>query len=463
MHFMTARANSTAQASAVSKHHKLGSSKSADSGFDIQANAQGLSVMLWGLVVAKAQQGFKATSAKDSNTVKSSLKNITMLFALIVGASVCKFVATSEMFAADAEPKAAKKSLKHSLKSSNMPESFYDENSSHYMGGAHNVALKQLAEGTKVQTTRATKKSVKKNVNDVSAHSKALEHVASGAALAPKKNVKSLSGTKAAINDLMDSSASAKKTLKAEKKVAKGGHNAALASVKAQAKLAGVPKAFREEVAQKNNKVAKKPFNFMRAAKIGAAIFFTGLAFAYQAAMKSYHEALHKQEQLTKLFNNPNARVAAGAQGKAILKKISEKKAAATKKAKATKKVVKAPKTKKVVKKSANEETLEKILKLLEEQQRVKAEKASQQIVEPPAYQPPVLEAAPVVNNQTFSYTLYDQATTFPTVSKPEIYINPQPQPLLIPQQPAPVVVEQPKKNTKSATVDQIIGLLKKA
>ena len=118
---------------------------------------------------------------------------------------------------------------------------------------------------------------------------------------------------------------------------------------------------------------------------------------------------------------------------------------------------------KKVVKKSANEETLEKILKLLEQQQKVKAEKAAEQIIQPPAYQPPVLETAPATTNQTFSYTLYDQATAYPAVTKPEIYINPQPQPLLIPQQPAPVVVEQPKKTTKAATVDQIIGLLKKA
>lgn len=289
---MTSRANSNAQAAAVSKHHKLGSSKSSDSGFDIQANAQGLSVMLWGLVVAKAQQGFKASSAKDSHTVKSSLKNVSMLFALIVGATVCKFVATSDMFAADAEPKTAKKSLKHSLQQSDMPESFYDQNSSHYMGGAHNVALKQLAEGSNQKTVKETRKSAKKNVNDVSTHSKALEHVASGAVLSStKKPVKSLSGTKAAINDLMGKSASTKKTVKTEKKVAKGGHNAALAAVAAEAKQAKIPKAFRNEYAAlKNNKAKvqspKKPFNFMRAAKIGAAIFFTGLAFAFQSVLK---------------------------------------------------------------------------------------------------------------------------------------------------------------------------------
>lgn len=280
--------------------------------------------MLWGLVVAKAQQGFKATSAKDSNTVKSSVKNITMLFALIVGATVCKFVAESDMFAADAEPKTAKKSLKHSLQSPNMPESFYDEDSSHYMGGAHNVALKQLAEGK----VNSPKKAVKKTVNDVSAHSKALEHVASGAALSStKKNIKSLSGTKAAINDLLSTSTTTKKTLKTEKVKAKGAHNTALAHVASMAKTASIPSAFRKEVALKNTQYVKKPFNYMRAAKIGGFVFLTGLALAYQSVIKSYHEAVHKQEQLTKLFNNPNARVASGSEGKAILKKLSAKKA----------------------------------------------------------------------------------------------------------------------------------------
>lgn len=140
MHFMTAKANKSAQATAISKHYKLGSSKSEGSDFDIQSTASGLSVMLWGLVVAKAQQGFKASSAKDSTTVKSKIRNITMLFCLILGASVCKFVAESKDFAAE-QPK-TEKALKHSLQSTKMLESFYDESSSHYMGGAHNVALK---------------------------------------------------------------------------------------------------------------------------------------------------------------------------------------------------------------------------------------------------------------------------------------------------------------------------------
>lgn len=212
-----------------------------------------------------------------------------------------------------------------------------------------------------------------KKVNDVSTHSKALEHVASGAALqAVKKNVKSLSGSKAAVDDLINKSTIS--NLKAEKKTQttpRGNHNKALSSVAAEAK------AFRKESTRQTTKTTNKPFNYMRAAKISAAIVAAGLCFAFQSVLKSYHAALKKQEQLTRLFNNPNARVAAGDQGKSILKKLSD----AKKNVKKTpKKAVKAS-PKKVVKKSANEETLEKILKLLEEQKRVKTDMEAQQIV----------------------------------------------------------------------------------
>lgn len=348
---MTEKANLDAKAQATSKHHKLGASRSNDSGFDLQANAGGLSIMLWGLVLAKAKQGFQAASAKDSTTVKSKLSKVTLLISLIIGAAVCGFVAQSDLFAAEeSSPKKALKS-KHSLQSSNMPESFYDENSPHYMGGAHNVALKQLAEGSNKKTIKeaTSKKSVKKT-NDVSMHSKALEHVASGALM------KSLSNEKTAVK-------SSKKTVNDEKVDYLGNHNAALASLakSTKSKIGDVPNAFKKEFTKKAN-VSHKPFNFVRAAKVGASIFGVALCLAFHSVMKSYHAALKKQEQLTKLFNNPNARVAAGAQGKAVLKKIAETKKQAKKAPK--KKVVKAA-PKKVVKKSESEETLEKILKLL--------------------------------------------------------------------------------------------------
>jgi len=230
----------------------------------------------------------------------------------------------------------------------------------------------------------------------------------------------------------------------------------ALASVAAEAKLAGIPKAFRNQQPTVTKKSAK-PFNYAKAAKQFGLLLSVAVSFAFLSVMHSYHEALRKQEQLTKLFNNPNARVAAGAKGKNVLKELQTSKKQAAKKVKAVKQ---APK--KVTKVDKTQETLSQILKLLEEQNKAKVAQQAQQVVEPPTYQPPVLTTAPAAtNNQTFSYQLYDQANVYPTMPRPEIYTAPQPQPLLIPQQPAPAV--QVKKETKSSpTLEEIIGLLKK-
>lgn len=222
-----------------------------------------------------------------------------------------------------------------------------------------------------------------------------------------------------------------------------GNHNIALSNVAAEAKA----------VKNQPSKVVKtaKPFNYSKAAKESLLLLAIAGSIAFYSVMHSYHDALKKQEQLTMLFNNPNARVAAGSKGKDVLKKLKSAK-------KPVKKVSKVEKT---------EETLTKILNLLEEQNKAKAAEKAQQIVEPPAYQAPLLEtAAPVANSNQISYTLYDQATIYPTVTRPDLYIAPQPQPLLVPVQPAPVVVEQPKpkveKDNSSATLEQIISMLKK-
>lgn len=422
------------------KHHKLGSGLSDftndDGSMDMKSTFNGMAVMLWGLVIAKAQQGFKASSAKDSATVQSKISNVTKLLGLIIGATICQFAASSKFLAADNKAVETKKTLKHSLKAPavNHTESFYNTESSHYMGGAHNVALKQLAEGVKPSTKKSTKK------------------------------VKSLSGTSAALKSLVGEPSpkklQAEKVVESKRVSAKGAHNIALASVAAQAKVASVPEAFREEVKYakmyQSNKTTK-PFNYTKAVKQTSVLMAVALSLAFYTVLHRYHAALKKQEQLTKLFNNPNARVAAGSKGKAVLKKLEN-----AKKAAAAKKTVKKAAPKKAAPKKVNEseETLSKILKLLEEQNKAKAQ---QTVVSPPVYQPPVIEtAAPANNNQTFSYQLYDQATVYPTMAKPEMYVAPQPQPLLIPQQVAPVA--QPKKEVKKAspTLEEIITLLKK-
>jgi len=152
MSYMQA-AKAPAKVQAPTKH-KLGSGLSDftndDGSMDMHSAAKGMSVMLWGLVIAKAQQGFKASTAKDSATVKSKISNVTKLIGLIAGATICQFVSSSQLFASAPENKVTetKKTLKSSLKSAQHPESFYDPESRHYMGGAHNVALKNLAEAS---------------------------------------------------------------------------------------------------------------------------------------------------------------------------------------------------------------------------------------------------------------------------------------------------------------------------
>lgn len=54
-----------------------------------------------------------------------------------------------------------------------------------------------------------------------------------------------------------------------------------------------------------------------------------GTVIAFYITMKTYHAQLEKQDQLTALLNNPNARVAHGKKGKKVVKKLMAKKAEA--------------------------------------------------------------------------------------------------------------------------------------
>lgn len=50
-----------------------------------------------------------------------------------------------------------------------------------------------------------------------------------------------------------------------------------------------------------------------------------GVCVAYYVLARTYHQHLEKQEQLTALLNNPNARVATGKKGQRVVKKIMAK------------------------------------------------------------------------------------------------------------------------------------------
>lgn len=130
-----------------------------------------LSVMVWGLVAAKAKAGMQASNSDDHTTVKTMLKKATNLILMVVFASFVKFGA--EMSQKQSTIGSRHPTLKATRNAevtqvtnfidigdaSNPYEerehtpSFYDPTSSHYMGGAHNVALAHLSDPNNAMLT----------------------------------------------------------------------------------------------------------------------------------------------------------------------------------------------------------------------------------------------------------------------------------------------------------------------
>ena len=88
--------------SSQQQSHRLRSSKGDDS---MQQAFSSASLIIWGLVVAKAKNGLVASKAGDAATVSGMLKKTTLLIGLIVAGSLCSFASM-------------KQSTAHSLKSS---------------------------------------------------------------------------------------------------------------------------------------------------------------------------------------------------------------------------------------------------------------------------------------------------------------------------------------------------------
>jgi len=66
--------------------HRLGASNTAESSVQSQAFSS-ISVMIWGLVVAKAKSGVDAAQSKDASSVGGLVKKVGTICALIAVAS----------------------------------------------------------------------------------------------------------------------------------------------------------------------------------------------------------------------------------------------------------------------------------------------------------------------------------------------------------------------------------------
>lgn len=141
---MQTQANHSGHPRLRASHGETGSNS------DMHNTLTALSTMLWGLVVTKAKQGIDASQNKDSVAVGGMFRKAGQLIILIVVASFVKFGA--EVTDSHQQTQRANLVARHRLQAASPThdapkkhlDSYYDPGSSHYMGGAHNVALAQL-------------------------------------------------------------------------------------------------------------------------------------------------------------------------------------------------------------------------------------------------------------------------------------------------------------------------------
>lgn len=278
-----------------SKNHRLGASGEA-----ADANAYAafnyMSVAIWGLVVAKAKAGVEAATKEETSSVGSLVKRAGFFTALIAAASLCQFL--SSMHSQAVAPVIGADAPTHKLQASaleNHPASYYDQSSSHYMGGAHNVLL-NLKASPETEETRPA-----------SYYDKSSSHYLGGA------------------HNVMLSVASLPSA-----EAMGGNHNVAMAVLAEQSNNF---KRARFEEERKNQSffsmlasksVSKEQFqkNVESTGAFVAFIFTLAVCIYFFVTLKTYHAHLEKQDQLTAILKNPNARVAAGKKGKKVINKL---------------------------------------------------------------------------------------------------------------------------------------------
>lgn len=107
----------------------------------------------------------------------------------------------------------------------------------------------------------------------------------------------------------------------------------------------------------------KKGFNMKTHGAFVGVVLIGSLSVGFIVSFKNYHASLEKMESLNELFKNPNARVAAGKQGKKLVKKLS--------KAQESEKKTIAKKSEKDIELKSTSSTLNKVKQLLEAKKKL--------------------------------------------------------------------------------------------
>ena len=273
--------HATAESKMQARHPMLKSGHGSNGLEDMSTTLNAISAMLWGLVVIKAKQGLTASDSKDPETVGTMLRKAGKLIILICMSSMLKFVAemSANVPAVQVQVPAHKRLQATHITTEVHPDSYYDPSSSHYMGGAHNVAMAHLT-GEPLPTKNTHKGTPSQKFN---AQASAYDH----------------------LSKVYKKERDARTPTVGNKK---GGFMGLLGAIYRDNKLSPAAKA----------KNYKETGSFVAFMALGA------LSIAYFVTFKTYHASLMKNENLTALFKNPNARVAAGKKGKKLMKKLQK-------------------------------------------------------------------------------------------------------------------------------------------
>lgn len=245
----------------------------ADGSIDMPTMLNFLSMAIWGLVMTKANQGLEAAKTGDANAVTGLMKKATTLCGLILIASGAKYAKAyfeepQQVAQPIVEPAALKPKLQMSQSAQHL-KSYFDETSSHYKGGMHNSALASLSN-----------KEIPSQKYLGGAHNVALQRF---------KNIESARQPEPSFSE----------------------------------KVATIYASSFGEDSQSRTFIGEH-FALIAFVCVAAA------SYVYYSAFSAYHDALHVETKLAKVYNNPNAKVTDLETSNRIVKKLKSQKTQVT-------------------------------------------------------------------------------------------------------------------------------------
>ena len=315
------------------RHHRLGAAAQAEENTAYGQTLSAVSVAVWGLVVAKAKAGVDAAAKNDIESVGAMLKKVGVFCTLIAGASLLQMMGAANTTNPVEAVQAASSS--HKLKAEHHPRSYYDENSSHYQGGAHNALVNSVKSGEfKLPThepefghevlvhvakqLHSGKISAKSSVLDKEPEfgHEALVHVGKKLYTGEMKRdspIASQSSLGGAHNVALAVLTEQSNQFKRAREESKSNEGFSLFS------LFGHKKHHHKQSREHRHKNLKHTGAFI------GFIAILAICIGFYIKAKTYHDHLEKKKQLEDLMNNPNARVASGKKGKKVVDKIMKK------------------------------------------------------------------------------------------------------------------------------------------